>query len=103
MARGATAFVGLPCRTIWTRVLPGPVATYNEEPNLSGWYNVKAEDDEAYVCFGHSGPWDLAVEGIWIVEGETICRFLDGTDLNYYTTAGRVRLELIEFVPLMKE
>jgi hypothetical protein len=98
------AFLGVPCRHLSSMVLPGAASTYNcTEDGLSGWYNIKADGDNAYVYFGHGDKWDAANEGVKITAEEHITRFFRGEQLGYYTARGFVRLERIEFVPLIEE
>jgi hypothetical protein len=87
-----------------SRVLPGAVGAYHfTEDGLYGWYNIKADGDTCYVYFGHGDKWDRDNEGVKITEEEHITRFFNGEKLGYYTAGGLVRLEKIEFVPLIEE
>jgi len=99
---GSVVFTTPACRSIWTKVLPGPAATYNSEERQTGWFNLKAEGGDAYVYFGHGDKWDHDNEGVMISEDETITRRLDDMPIGYYAV-GVVRLEKIEFVKLLED
>jgi hypothetical protein len=96
--RGGSIFEDIPCRTVWTKVLP-ETGVYAQEEHLDGWFNITAEGDNAYVFPGSGSlKWGKEFEGIFIPQNKTITRRLDNIDLGYYSAVGVVRLEKIEFV-----
>ena len=102
-ARGSAVYEELPCRSIMTWVLPGPAAKYNSEPRITGWLNITAEISDAYIYFGHGDKWDYTAEGVFVPQNKTITRRLDDMPIGYYSVAGVVRLEMIEFVKLLED
>jgi hypothetical protein len=94
---------GEPCRSIWTKTLEASGA-YGLEEHLDGWFNITAEGGDAFVYPGAGArKWNTLFEGIFIPQGKTITRRFDDADLGYYSAAGHVRIERIEFVPLMED
>jgi hypothetical protein len=100
MARLPSIDGALPMRILSAEALP-TVGAYGVTRHLSGWYWIQAEDQPCWILpVQGRREWDRAQEGTKIEEGAHRILYFEGEELHYYTGAGKVRLEQIEWIDL---